>query len=190
MTNQCFEIGIVFRLSKWCLIAHNKLMAKSQAKITFWSISWSMWIWWHLFLPTLLNGKVLQTLTPLESIRFLQARYCTALYFTFTGLISVGFGNVAPNTDLEKIFAICMMMLGCKCGQRCTQVVGWTIIYRKLLFLLVYCTVLQLVVGTQKTVTLGPFSHKNIWPPWSCYVNPVGFLMSLTYSLLWANICT
>ncbi len=43
-----------------------------------------------------------------------QARYCTALYFTFTGLISVGFGNVAPNTDTEKIFAICMMMLGCK----------------------------------------------------------------------------
>ena len=45
----------------------------------------------------------------------LQARYCTAIYFTFTGLISVGFGNVAPNTDIEKIFAICMMMLGCKC---------------------------------------------------------------------------
>ena len=46
----------------------------------------------------------------------LQARYCTAIYFTFTGLISVGFGNVAPNTDIEKIFAICMMMLGCKCN--------------------------------------------------------------------------
>ena len=44
----------------------------------------------------------------------LQARYCTAIYFTFTGLISVGFGNVAPNTDIEKCFAICMMMLGCK----------------------------------------------------------------------------
>ena len=41
-------------------------------------------------------------------------RYCTALYFTFTGLISVGFGNVAPNTDNEKMFGICVMMLGCK----------------------------------------------------------------------------
>jgi hypothetical protein len=46
----------------------------------------------------------------------LQARYCTALYFTFTGLISVGFGNVAPNTDNEKMFGIFVMMLGCKCS--------------------------------------------------------------------------
>jgi hypothetical protein len=40
----------------------------------------------------------------------LQARYCTALYFTFTGLISVGFGNVAPNTDNEKMFGVFVMM--------------------------------------------------------------------------------
>ena len=44
-----------------------------------------------------------------------QSRYCTALYFCFTALISVGFGNVAPNTDAEKLYAIVMMLLGCKC---------------------------------------------------------------------------
>ena len=43
-----------------------------------------------------------------------QSRYCTALYFCFTGLISVGFGNVAPNTDAEKLYTIAVMMLGCK----------------------------------------------------------------------------
>lgn len=38
--------------------------------------------------------------------------YITALYFTFSSLTSVGFGNVSPNTDKEKIFSICIMMVG------------------------------------------------------------------------------
>ncbi|CRL03250.1 CLUMA_CG016560, isoform A [Clunio marinus] len=42
----------------------------------------------------------------------IQSRYVTALYFTFTSLTSVGFGNVAPNTDAEKIFTICVMLVG------------------------------------------------------------------------------
>ena len=45
---------------------------------------------------------------------YFQSRYCTSLYFCFTGLISVGFGNVAPNTDNEKIFSIILMLVGCK----------------------------------------------------------------------------
>ena len=48
-----------------------------------------------------------------------QSRYCTALYFCFTGLISVGFGNVAPNTDAEKLYTIALMMLGCKSRVTC-----------------------------------------------------------------------
>ena len=48
-------------------------------------------------------------------IIWFQSRYCTSLYFCFTGLISVGFGNVAPNTDNEKIFSIILMLVGCKC---------------------------------------------------------------------------
>ena len=50
----------------------------------------------------------------LRSQLLFQSRYCTALYFCFTGLISVGFGNVAPNTDAEKLYTIAVMMLGCK----------------------------------------------------------------------------
>ncbi|MPC29922.1 Potassium voltage-gated channel subfamily H member 2 [Portunus trituberculatus] len=43
----------------------------------------------------------------------LRAKYVTALYFTFSSLTSVGFGNVAPNTDVEKIFTILVMLIGC-----------------------------------------------------------------------------
>lgn len=43
-----------------------------------------------------------------------KAKYVTALYFTFSSLTSVGFGNVAPTTNYEKIFAICVMLIGCK----------------------------------------------------------------------------
>ena len=50
----------------------------------------------------------------------MQSRYCTALYFCFTALISVGFGNVAPNTDAEKLYAIVMMLLGCELRQQNT----------------------------------------------------------------------
>lgn len=44
----------------------------------------------------------------------IRTRYITALYFTFTILTSVGFGNVAPVTNYEKIFTIFAMLLGCK----------------------------------------------------------------------------
>ncbi|XP_053193604.1 LOW QUALITY PROTEIN: potassium voltage-gated channel subfamily H member 1b [Scomber japonicus] len=38
--------------------------------------------------------------------------YITSLYFTMTSLTSIGFGNIAPNTNGEKIFAVAMMMIG------------------------------------------------------------------------------
>ena len=38
--------------------------------------------------------------------------YVTSLYFTMTCMTSVGFGNVAPETDNEKVFTICMMIIG------------------------------------------------------------------------------
>jgi len=40
--------------------------------------------------------------------------YATALYFTLSCMTSVGFGNVSAFTEYEKIFSICMMILGCK----------------------------------------------------------------------------
>ncbi|GAB6022769.1 hypothetical protein CHUAL_006863 [Chamberlinius hualienensis] len=42
----------------------------------------------------------------------IKAKYVTALYFTFSSLTSVGFGNVSPTTNLEKIFSICVMLIG------------------------------------------------------------------------------
>ena len=39
-------------------------------------------------------------------------RYITALYFTLTSLTSIGFGNVAPHTDNEKIFSVITMLIG------------------------------------------------------------------------------
>ena len=40
--------------------------------------------------------------------------YVTALYYTMTCMTSVGFGNVAAETDNEKIFSICMMIVAGK----------------------------------------------------------------------------
>lgn len=42
---------------------------------------------------------------PLKSI------YITSLYFTMTCMTSIGFGNVAAETDSEKTFSVCMMMI-------------------------------------------------------------------------------
>ncbi|KAH9498165.1 Potassium voltage-gated channel sub H member 8 [Bulinus truncatus] len=38
--------------------------------------------------------------------------YLTALYFTCSSLTSVGFGNVSANTNAEKIFSVCAMLVG------------------------------------------------------------------------------
>ncbi|XP_061160841.1 potassium voltage-gated channel subfamily H member 4-like isoform X2 [Syngnathus typhle] len=41
-----------------------------------------------------------------------RSAYIAALYFTLSSLTSVGFGNVCANTDAEKIFSICTMLVG------------------------------------------------------------------------------
>jgi potassium voltage-gated channel Eag-related subfamily H member 8 len=38
--------------------------------------------------------------------------YVTALYFTCSSLTSVGFGNVSANTLPEKVFSVCIMLIG------------------------------------------------------------------------------
>ena len=38
--------------------------------------------------------------------------YISALYFTCTSLTSVGFGNVSPNTNAEKVFSVAAMLIG------------------------------------------------------------------------------
>lgn len=46
----------------------------------------------------------------------LRSCYITALYYTFTTISSIGFGNVAAQTNAEKIFAIFAMLIGCECS--------------------------------------------------------------------------
>ncbi|KAG5280129.1 hypothetical protein AALO_G00085280 [Alosa alosa] len=42
----------------------------------------------------------------------MQSAYIASLYFTLSSLTSVGFGNVCANTDAEKVFSICTMLIG------------------------------------------------------------------------------
>uniref|UniRef100_H3A9X7 Potassium voltage-gated channel subfamily H member 8 n=2 Tax=Latimeria chalumnae TaxID=7897 RepID=H3A9X7_LATCH len=42
----------------------------------------------------------------------IRSTYIAALYFTLSSLTSVGFGNVSANTDAEKIFSVCIMLIG------------------------------------------------------------------------------
>uniref|UniRef100_A0A8C1WXX2 Voltage-gated delayed rectifier potassium channel KCNH4 n=1 Tax=Cyprinus carpio TaxID=7962 RepID=A0A8C1WXX2_CYPCA len=42
----------------------------------------------------------------------LRSAYIASLYFTLSSLTSVGFGNVCANTDAEKIFSVCTMLIG------------------------------------------------------------------------------
>ena len=42
----------------------------------------------------------------------LSTRYITSLYFTLSSLTSVGFGNIAPSTNDEKVFAVVVMIIG------------------------------------------------------------------------------
>ena len=48
-----------------------------------------------------------------------KTMYVTALYYTMTCMTSVGFGNIAAETDNEKIFSICMMIVAGKEILRC-----------------------------------------------------------------------
>lgn len=48
---------------------------------------------------------------PVSNITHFDA-YVTALYYTFTSLTSVGFGNVSANTTAEKVFTIVMILIG------------------------------------------------------------------------------
>ncbi|KAK2876675.1 hypothetical protein Q8A67_020771 [Cirrhinus molitorella] len=41
-----------------------------------------------------------------------RSAYIASLYFTLSSLTSVGFGNVCANTDAEKLFSVCTMLIG------------------------------------------------------------------------------
>ena len=47
--------------------------------------------------------------------------YITAFYFTLTSMTTVGFGNVAANTNSEKVFAVITMLIGGKFSKKKTK---------------------------------------------------------------------
>ncbi|XP_063789127.1 potassium voltage-gated channel subfamily H member 8-like isoform X3 [Pseudophryne corroboree] len=53
-----------------------------------------------------------QTFVELLGGPSIRSSYITSLYFALSSLTSVGFGNVSANTDAEKIFSICTMLIG------------------------------------------------------------------------------
>ncbi|XP_041118972.1 potassium voltage-gated channel subfamily H member 8-like [Polyodon spathula] len=73
---------------------------------------------WNVSGGELLGGASLNSSQGSESAAELtggpsvRSSYVTSLYFALSSLTSVGFGNVSANTDAEKIFSICTMLIG------------------------------------------------------------------------------
>uniref|UniRef100_A0A3Q3VY31 Potassium voltage-gated channel, subfamily H (eag-related), member 3 n=1 Tax=Mola mola TaxID=94237 RepID=A0A3Q3VY31_MOLML len=81
----------------WYFIGRSEIESNSPAS---WDIGWLHELAKRLGTPYFLGGP---------SVR---SSYVTSLYFALSSLTSVGFGNVSANTDSEKIFSICTMLIG------------------------------------------------------------------------------
>ncbi|XP_050327544.1 potassium voltage-gated channel subfamily H member 8 isoform X1 [Bactrocera neohumeralis] len=90
----CFSLVAHWLACIWYVIAEKEYMMNDSG----WDIGWM-----HALSERL---KI-----PITNITNAEA-YSTALYFTFTSLTSVGFGNVSANTTAEKVFSIIMMLIG------------------------------------------------------------------------------
>eukprot|EP00062_Callorhinchus_milii_P014708 gi/632964320/ref/XP_007898341.1/ PREDICTED: potassium voltage-gated channel subfamily H member 8-like [Callorhinchus milii] len=87
----------------WYFIGQKEIEAND---LTTWEIGWLHELAKRLGTPY--NSTSLELLGG-PSIR---SSYITSLYFALSSLTSVGFGNVSANTDAEKIFSICTMLIG------------------------------------------------------------------------------
>uniref|UniRef100_A0A672IIC5 Voltage-gated delayed rectifier potassium channel KCNH4 n=1 Tax=Salarias fasciatus TaxID=181472 RepID=A0A672IIC5_SALFA len=87
----------------WYFIGRSEIESNNPAS---WDIGWL-----HELAKRLGTPYFLAPLTSLggPSVR---SSYVTSLYFALSSLTSVGFGNVSANTDSEKIFSICTMLIG------------------------------------------------------------------------------
>nr|XP_057903733.1 potassium voltage-gated channel subfamily H member 8 [Doryrhamphus excisus] len=88
----------------WYIIGKMEMEANAYN----WDIGWLHELAKRLESPYYAIGNVNST-TSGPSIRSV---YVASLYFTLSSLTSVGFGNVSANTDAEKIFSICVMLIG------------------------------------------------------------------------------
>lgn len=107
--SQYASVVIILLLSMFTLTAHwlaciwysiGKFEIQSNPK------SWN--VGWLHDLSEVLNGPNVNKTT----IPDMWSCYLTALYFTCSSLTTVGFGNVSASTDVEKIFSICVMLVG------------------------------------------------------------------------------
>uniref|UniRef100_A0A8C6Q1G7 Voltage-gated delayed rectifier potassium channel KCNH4 n=1 Tax=Nothobranchius furzeri TaxID=105023 RepID=A0A8C6Q1G7_NOTFU len=87
----------------WYFIGRSEIQGNNPAT---WDIGWLHELAKRLGTPYFL--------TPLTSLGgpSVRSSYVTSLYFALSSLTSVGFGNVSANTDTEKIFSICTMLIG------------------------------------------------------------------------------
>uniref|UniRef100_A0A667X6P1 Cyclic nucleotide-binding domain-containing protein n=1 Tax=Myripristis murdjan TaxID=586833 RepID=A0A667X6P1_9TELE len=88
----------------WYFIGRSEIESNSPSS---WDIGWLHELAKRLGTPHL-NGS----LTMLGGGPSVRSSYVTSLYFALSSLTSVGFGNVSANTDSEKIFSICTMLIG------------------------------------------------------------------------------
>ncbi|XP_076006052.1 voltage-gated delayed rectifier potassium channel KCNH8 [Genypterus blacodes] len=86
----------------WYIIGKMEIEANAYN----WDIGWLHELGKRLESPFYAIGGVNGTGLSIRSV------YVASLYFTLSSLTSVGFGNVSANTDAEKIFSICVMLIG------------------------------------------------------------------------------
>ncbi|CAG5890851.1 unnamed protein product [Menidia menidia] len=88
----------------WYIIGKMEIEASDDN----WEIGWLHELGKRLEMPYYTSGNVNGTVGG-PAIRSI---YIASLYFTLSSLTSVGFGNVCANTDSEKIFSVCIMLIG------------------------------------------------------------------------------
>ncbi|TWW65752.1 Potassium voltage-gated channel subfamily H member 8 ELK1 [Takifugu flavidus] len=88
----------------WYIIGKMEMEANSYN----WDIGWLHELGKRLESPYYIIGGVNGT----NAGPSIRSVYIASLYFTLSSLTSVGFGNVSANTDAEKIFSVCVMLIG------------------------------------------------------------------------------
>ncbi|KAM3596518.1 uncharacterized protein V6R79_015986 [Siganus canaliculatus] len=88
----------------WYIIGKMEMEANAYS----WDIGWLHELGKRLESPYYVVGGLNGT----GSGPSIRSVYIASLYFTLSSLTSVGFGNVSANTDTEKIFSICVMLIG------------------------------------------------------------------------------
>ncbi|KAG9280036.1 potassium voltage-gated channel subfamily H member 8-like [Astyanax mexicanus] len=113
--SQHSTVVLTLLMSMFALLAHwmacvwymiGKKEMDSNAHKNNWDIGWLHELGKRLESPYNVTSNVTVSGPSLRSV------YIASLYFTLSSLTSVGFGNVSANTDAEKIFSICTMLIG------------------------------------------------------------------------------